>query len=205
MQSIAIVAPMHSGKTTLANFLVERGYVKMAFADALKATAVTILNDFLYTWQDYLPDRWDGERGRKIIIPIDRQELEDAKAVFRPFLQWLGTEFREYLKNDSLWIEILSAKIALSDRPVVIDDVRFPREADALRGLGFRIVRLTRPEEDRIASLRSVGLSDAATLRHASETDLESIVCDAEYGANSLEGLKDIAYRLTRDDRLAPA
>lgn len=202
MTHTAIVGTMHSGKSTLASLLVGRyGYTRMGLADEVKYAAMDMLNEFLHIYRDSFPDRWDGLCGKRIIINIDRQEIEDSKGVFRPFLQWLGTDFaRQYLKNDACWIEMFSKKVQAHGMsgPIVCDDVRFPNEADALRELGFRIVRIRRPEEERIASiLASGGSLDALT--HASESDVSSIRVDEDFDCYSLDDIAFQAARLAGD------
>jgi hypothetical protein len=189
---IAIVGTMHSGKTTLANALVKQGFVRLALADPLKDAACDMLTLFIDTYVSYFPDRWDASYGgwAHPAIPIDRQEIEDGKAVFRPFLQWLGSEFaREYLKNSDCWLQMFEARLEGTERfasdmghppaRVVCDDVRFPNEADYLRRLGFQIVRIRRNEEERLASIRST-LGVPGSLLHQTETNIDRIAPDGE-------------------------
>jgi hypothetical protein len=173
---LAIVGPMHSGKTTLANILVEEhGYTRIGLADAVKDAAEYMLNSFITFNLHHFPDRQDALGGPRPPILIDRQEIEDAKTTFRPLLQWLGTDFaRQYLKNDRCWIEMFLAKLRHAQGPVVCDDVRFPNEADALREAGFTIVRITRPEEDRLGSIGSPA-QHLGQLSHTSETEARTI------------------------------
>jgi hypothetical protein len=210
----AIVGPMHSGKTTLAKALVKHGYTRMAFADPLKDSAASMLNRFILAWLPHLPPRQDHMYGRApLAITVDRQEIEDHKEVFRPFLQWLGTEFgREYCGNDNLWIDIFSGRVKDHgwSGPIVCDDVRFPNEADALRELGFRIIRIIRPEEDRLASLsKQRGLRQSshreneripgnASMAHASETQIGDINVDEERMCLTLAHIEDWAADLAR-------
>jgi hypothetical protein len=176
---IAVVGPMHSGKTTLAHLVVERlGYTRLALADPVKDAVEWACNQFIAFNLGYFPDRQDalGMHGAPPIL-IDRQEIEDAKHVFRPILQWWGTEFaRQYLKNDRVWIEMFLDRLRHTIGPVVTDDVRFPNEAQALRDVGFRIVRIVRPEEDRLDSIGSQ--QTMGELSHASEIALNAIVPD---------------------------
>ncbi|MCC6382629.1 MAG: hypothetical protein IT304_08960 [Dehalococcoidia bacterium] len=191
---IALVAPMHSGKTTLANLLVERGYRRIALADALKYAAMWMLNDFILSYADYFPER----KGRKDYghgpILIDREEIEEHKAVFRPFLQWLGTDFaRQYLGNDRVWIDMFLSSIVPVNVPVVCDDVRFPNEAEALRAEGFRILRIIRPEEDRRASVLQATGEDVSVDLHVSESRIDDIRVDDCIHAGNLAELRAAA------------
>jgi hypothetical protein len=191
---------MHSGKTTLATMLEERyNYHRHSLADGVKNAACWMLTEFLEAYNDYFPDRWDGLQGKEIILPINRWEMEEAKAVFRPFLQWLGTDFaRNYCCNQEVWIDIYRTDYETYTldpyaNPVVCDDVRFPNEATALKEMGFTLIRLNRPEKDRHASIRTKGGDLERTLTHPSETEHQSIECDETHSVRSLDDLAAIA------------
>jgi hypothetical protein len=195
MTRIAIVGEMHSGKTTLANALIEQhGFVRLGLADPLKDAACAMLSWFIDEHFRYFPDRWDGLFGKDTRIPVDRQELEDAKGVFRPFLQWLGSEFaREYLGNTNCWLNIFEETLLgdYFEADVVCDDVRFPNEADYLRDLGFQIIRIHRNETERLASIGST-----EHLGHQSETMLDKITVDRDVYFGNVEGIRRYAQNL---------
>lgn len=145
----AMCGKMHSGKNTVASYLVkEYGFFELALADELKDLAVGCINLML----DSL------ERGR--ITEFDRSDLERDKSVFRPFLQWVGTEFgRQYLGPDTIWIDKALEKVGSLERKdrslpgVVITDVRFPNEVSELRRAGFEVLKVVRDEEARVSSI----------------------------------------------------
>lgn len=141
---IALVGRMGSGKTHVATRLAnQHGYVRVAFADPLKQEAAALLSAF------------SAKHGHG---PVGLHEIAEHKDVFRPFLQWFGTDFvREYLRDDGHWIGAFDAHLATvaSDQSrVVVDDARFPNEVDHLRRRGFAVVRLLRNEAERMAFLR---------------------------------------------------
>lgn len=143
VSKIALCGPMLSGKSTVAATLEARGLTRIALADALKDDCRDLLNDWL---------RRHGE------AEISAERFDAEKAVFRPFLQWFGTDFaRRWRGNDRHWVDrflvAVDGVIAAGGRGVVCDDVRFPNEADALRSEGFLIVRIARPEAERTAAL----------------------------------------------------
>jgi len=115
---IAIGGRMRVGKTTAADWLVERhGFVKYALATPIKEIAE---RDF----------GWDGEK--------------DARG--RRLLQEVGTVGRNYDRD--LWLDRFAASLAADDPPrAVVDDLRLAREAEVLRRLGFACVLVTRPAE----------------------------------------------------------
>ena len=174
---IALVAKRKSGKSTVAEMLVRsHGFTRMALAGPLKDSAVEMLN----AWLAGQGVSRNAVRGRVIIRqsdkPITRDELEANKATFRPLLEWLGTTFgREYLRTPERWIEQFSEALP-SDTRVVVDDMRQPNEADALRAMGFVIVRIERPETERLAELARCGEPMGVM---ASERFIDQIEADA--------------------------
>ena len=136
---IAVIGKLMSGKTTLAKYLVnDHDFVRVALADAVKDQGLAMLNYGL---------RLNGVSE----LTLDREMLELEKDKFRVFLQWYGTDFwREYMEDDAHWIDLLREKVAsmpLSN--LVIDDVRFPNEVEAMREMGFTVFKLTRDEDER--------------------------------------------------------
>lgn len=176
MKGIALVGPMGSGKTSLANLLVERGYVRLALADQVKRDAADMLSN------------------RYGVGFLGREDVNRDKPVWRPFLQWLGTDWvRQHLGLDDYWIRRFLADATAVDAPVVCDDVRFLNEADALRAAGFRIVRVVRPDAERPTS---------GDPTHASEVEQDGIVCDdAVLNDGDLDQLAAAADRLAKEGK----
>jgi hypothetical protein len=85
-------------------------------------------------------------------------------------LQLLGTEgFRECV-GPNVWVEALFARWLKKGRPpILIADVRFPNEADALRQRGGAIVLVRR---------ENAGRTDGRSTEHASERGLREIKPD---------------------------
>lgn len=76
----------------------------------------------------------------------------------RKFLQWVGTDWARSIKSD-VWVNLLVERIGrLSRRDIIVTDVRFIDEFEALKKLGFVMVRLIRTEKSEQVA------------RHASET-----------------------------------
>jgi hypothetical protein len=144
-----------SGKSTAANYLTDHhGYHQFAFADALKdivELAFGFSDEQLYgALKDKVDPHW-------LVAP-------------RWCLQWLGTEiFRSRFPD--IWIRRLRRDIMnfLSidgQRPIVVTDVRFKDEAEALKRLGAVLVRIERP-------CGAPALAPFGTRHHPSETDLD--------------------------------
>ncbi|MFE4367952.1 MULTISPECIES: deoxynucleotide monophosphate kinase family protein [unclassified Streptomyces] len=91
---------------------------------------------------------------------IENVGWDTAKEQFpevRRILQHVGQSVREHDPN--YWVRVLMAN--MTDGHIVVTDVRYRNEHDALVRLGFRTVRIIRPSVEEMT--------------HRSETDLESV------------------------------
>lgn len=163
---IGISGKKASGKTTSAQFLIDKylwqgmkfNIKKYSFADALKQIATNIIG---------LPDRlvYGTQADKSASSGIHSQDLYDfSKMIYklcsnyplerfvllqnkelsiRNVLQIVGHFFR-CLNKDS-WINATFAKIN-EERPeiAIIDDVRFPNEANRIHSENGLVIRLTR-------------------------------------------------------------
>ncbi len=126
---IGLAGRARSGKDTCAGFLTNRGFLRRGFADPLK------------------------EAARAIFGFSDAQLFGDEKEVEDPFweksprriLQLLGTEAVRQQIDDQAWVKSLMRFVSTSPRPVVVPDVRFPNEAEAIRAAGGTVWRVDRP------------------------------------------------------------
>lgn len=186
LRNIAFVGPMHSGKTTAAKYLVEHyGYERISLADGVKQLASDMLTDCAYLLT--------GSCKHPTVEDINRN-----KAAFRPFLQWLGTDFvREYLGMPTYWIDSFLLAAQESRKPVVCDDVRFVNEAEALKRQGFVVIRLNRYAEDRLKSLTASG-GTLDTQNHRSETELDAITPDMIWHTRGMMSFEDALDHLIK-------
>lgn len=198
MNIIGICGTAGAGKSTVASILVrDHGYTEIAFADVMKRfarEALAFSDDQLWGPSDSrnAPDprypRADGSR----LAPLE-------------FLQKLGTECGRFC-YPNIWVDyaIRVAKSLLQpggdrgysaqrglfyrgDLPraegVVISDVRFRNEMDAIHAAGGRVVRIVRA---------SAGLAGAVAA-HASEKEQAGIPDDLFdgilYNDSSIEDL----------------
>jgi hypothetical protein len=168
---IALVGKMRSGKTTAKNYLVEQhGFTPMAFAGPVKELAAEVM-DLVEGYLGFGGIAWDREK-------IERRKSEPA---IRSLLQLLGTDIGRGMYGENVWVTKLLNELE-PGVSYVIDDARFPNEADALRKEGFVIVKLQRPETDRLEQVYSeYGPGAAEILRHPSEMNVDSIKSDSEF------------------------
>ena len=117
---IALSGLKRSGKDTIGSYLIQNyGCKRFAFADEVKRLA-----------RELFPEEF----------------VQNDKPV--DLLQWLGNTMRQ--RNPDVWINKLSTMIQLINEPVsniVVTDVRYPNEVQALKNLGFTIVKVQVPVE----------------------------------------------------------
>jgi hypothetical protein len=133
-----------SGKDTVAAYLIERyGFVRYAFADALRYAALALDPIVDFSW-DIDAITWARTNVRlSEVVAAEGWETAKERPEVRRTLQRYGVAIRE-LQPD-FWINAALSKVADETRPVVVTDVRFPNEVDAIRDRGGLFARVTRP------------------------------------------------------------
>lgn len=131
------------GKDAAAQALCrDLGFVRRGFADPLKELA--ILCDPLVTSSAGTANVNIGHgRLRWAVAGTGWDEAKQMFPEVRRFLQELGVGARTVL-GEQVWIDALFQAISPFDR-VVIPDVRFCNEAEAIRKHGGKLVRIMRP------------------------------------------------------------
>jgi dephospho-CoA kinase len=129
MTIIGLTGKMGSGKDTVGALLIERGYKRLAFADALKATA------------------YDIKRLQDVVFDFGWEKAKRANPEVRRTLQALGVAARDNVKR-SIWVDAALEVIDDEDENIVITDVRFPDEAQMVMHLGGTVYRVVRPGYD---------------------------------------------------------
>jgi len=116
---IAFAGKTRSGKTTSANYLLRTyGFIKISFTGKLIEFA-----------HEFFPERFEkGERPQELIQAL-REKLREI--------------------DPDVWVKYVTRKIETlpKDADIVIDDLHFPNEYEAVKSLGFLVVRLD-PNED---------------------------------------------------------
>lgn len=102
----------------------------------------------------------------------------------RKLLQEFGTDVMRHWRPN-VWVDYLVYKIT-NDNPeyATVDDCRFINEADALRKIGFTIVRMV----NKSGTIEAAGLS-STTSQHASELESDQIQADMTIIADSLDDM----------------
>lgn len=159
--NIGIIGRARTGKDTMGQWLVDqRGYRRVAFADALKEAALKV---------DPVID--DGNAGyrfqaARLSEVVGGYGWERAKEIgdTRRFLQELGAAVRAL--DEDFWLRAAMKQVMEANDagvPVVITDVRYPNEAESLRRAGFHLVYIDRPGVPQMdhASENSLTADDA--------------------------------------------
>lgn len=154
MPRIAFSGRARSGKTTAALYLVSQcGGQIISFADALKNELASI-----------------G-------IEPDRMWIHKDPTV-RTLMQTYGQAMRQ--QDGRCWINMMWPELQNATGNIYVDDLRYPNEAEFLRNMGFKLVRL-----------EVIGEGAPGEDEHESENalagyDFDSIIC-CERG--NLDGL----------------
>jgi ABC-type dipeptide/oligopeptide/nickel transport system ATPase component len=129
---IALYGKAGSGKTTAANYLTEyHRFDRVAFADPIKAMLRTMLE---YAGCD---------------IDINDRDVKEKPCPEllgkspRYALQTLGTEFGRECIGQDIWVSIAESEIQKAFEEgdsIVIDDLRFPNEAEMVKRLGGKVI-----------------------------------------------------------------
>lgn len=134
-----------SGKDTAAEVLVnEYGFTRIAFADAVRETAI-VINPIV--WAD--PD----ETGASVRLSdvIEQFGWDFSKRTYgevRRLLQIIGTEVGRMLFGENVWIDILKKRFPDINSPevkYVITDCRFDNEVDFVHASGGDVCWINRP------------------------------------------------------------
>jgi hypothetical protein len=174
-----------SGKDTAAEFLVEKGFRRLAFADILR-TSLYALNPIVEC-ENHTLTNGAGEvvldvasdyRVRDIVDGIGWDRAKTEYPEIRQLLQRLGTEVGRDLFGENFWVERVTRQIHNGDK-VVITDVRFENEEAAVHNLGGKVFRIVRP-------------GNRAANTHASEQQVDRLFVDGVIPNNgSLEEYRD--------------
>jgi hypothetical protein len=172
---IGLVARSRCGKDTVAELLcLNYDYQRRAFADPMRH-ALQIINprlDSITRVSDLVDDYgWD----------IAKKNPE-----VRRLLQVLGTDFGRKMLGDDVWIKMSLSDLRQDDR-VVISDVRFPNEADAIKKLGGTVWRINRKNHSAVNGHPS---------EHAMDNYMFSHVI---YNDGTLEDLSDEVFMLAKE------
>jgi hypothetical protein len=164
---LGFTGKMGSGKSTITNQIMDRREVDVAATldNPLGMARLAVIRKFAGPLKDML--RAVGFTGRDI-EGIDKEKPHDLLCGRTPryAMQTLGTEWGRQMIGPNFWVQLWKhqAQLELDQGvDVLVDDVRFQNELDAVHALGGLVVRVVR------------NLPHIASNSHASETEMDTI------------------------------
>jgi hypothetical protein len=139
---IGIAGFQGSGKDTIADYLQNiYGFKRDSFAATLKDAVAAV-----FGWdRDLLEGRTTESRAwREQVDPWWSERLAMPNLTPRLVLQKWGTEVARKSWHDDTWIASLENKLNRAHNDIVITDVRFPNEIQAVRNAGGIVIRVVR-------------------------------------------------------------
>lgn len=171
---IAFTGHKGNGKSTASNKVREvlegqnLTVVRINFKDGLVSTMREKLSGTL------------GEMA--ILLNSNLERLFDEKPpIMRKLMQEIGTEVYRGMDND-YWVNQWKIMVEgmKDDVVVIVDDVRFQNEFDAVKSLGGTVTRIIATNKDKVVD------------EHQSEKEQDGFECDDEFRASSKEELERI-------------
>jgi len=200
---IGIAGFQGSGKDTIADYLQNiYGFKRDSFAATLKDAVAAV-----FGWdRELLEGRTTESRAwREQVDPWWASRLSMPNLTPRLVLQKWGTEVARKSWHDDTWIASLENKLSRAHNDIVITDVRFPNEIEAVRNAGgivIRVVRGPEPEWYETALGATAGiLPDQELLKQLGVHPSEWAWIGTEFDAvldNNQEGLDNL-YQQIRD------
>lgn len=153
-----------SGKDTAAEILCLNFYfTRKSFADPMR--------DALYRLNPIISTAFAND-GQRLADYVDELGWDEAKQLpeVRRLLQVFGTEVGRNMFGENFWIDQAFKQIEDNDR-VVIADVRFPNEADAIKQRGGIVWRINRHNLSAVNSHKSEHAMDNYMFDHVIYND----------------------------------
>jgi hypothetical protein len=164
-----------SGKDTAADRLVnDHGFTRHSFAAPMKE-AMYILNPIVSS------DSIGNFRYQGLVDVYGLDSAKESNPEIRRLLQVFGTEVGRSMFGNNFWVDLTLNNI--KEGNVVISDVRFKNEADAIKKAGGQVWRINR---------NGIG----PVTDHSSEIDLDDYnfdyIIDNDYSVMDLHNVIDM-------------
>jgi hypothetical protein len=137
-----------SGKDTAAQFMAEKGYQRVSFADKVRTmlytlnpiVAVNIKKDETGGPEDFLIA---VHSVRSVVNAVGWEVAKTEHEEIRRLLQVLGTDCVRNMVGDDVWVD-MTFKDVHPGGNYVFTDVRFPNEARKIKAMGGQVWRIER-------------------------------------------------------------
>jgi hypothetical protein len=132
---IGICGLIGSGKGTVADILVNQGFIKVSFADKLKDGVAEI-----FGWDRAMLEG-DTDESREWREQRDHFWSDETQMEVTPrlVLQLFGTDCMRNGFHDGVWVSLLKKTILDNPGNYVVPDVRFENEIEMIRSIGGKI------------------------------------------------------------------
>lgn len=135
-----------TGKDTIANFLIENyGFTRMAFADPIREALLSLNPSVSIADMSHVPLS-------SAVKSMGWEAVKDLSPEVRELLQRMGTEVGRNLFGENFWVDLLMKRAIDLGTNIVIPDVRFSNEADAIRSWNGEVWRINRPGSEPVNS-----------------------------------------------------
>lgn len=164
--NIALAGNMRAGKSTVADALTEYGYQRMSFAAPLKNVAALAF----------------GTIDKAATYTVTSRNGDEHEVSGRQVLQQVGQTIKDFDRD--FWIRcFLRDAERYVGTPLIVDDMRFVFEMDALRKAGWFIVGIDTPLAVRME--RAIALTGRKPtheeLYHESEIEVPVVIRKADF------------------------
>lgn len=146
MRIVGLTGYAQSGKDTAAAALVEKGWVRLSFAEPLRS-ALLALNPVVSVARESVRPGWG--RLATVLDDYDYDECKRRYPEYRELLQRFGTEVGREQFGESFWVDRIRDKITKQSWAgvpgFVIPDTRFPNEEEFIHSYpGGRVYKIVR-------------------------------------------------------------
>ena len=171
---IGLTGKQGTGKDTVGEILIrDYGFKRHAFADPVREMALAI-NPWIVE-RDEMGDQSAEVRLADVVAAFGWDQAKRLFPETRRLLQAIGTDAVRNIIGQNTWIDLAMSRVSeelVAGNRVIITDVRFRNEAEAIQLIGGDVIKLIR---DGVAGSNTT---------HVSETELDSIVPDVEIDNN---------------------
>lgn len=216
MIEIGFAGGMGAGKTTVADILVkEHRYHRLSFADPIRYMCTTLLARPIDKKHDRTTMQRIGGAGRSpdwkgLDTPLDSARRERTELLARHIFPDITDErmadlYRVMYEegysynwgNEQYWMQRWHREYLRAPHPVTVDDVRFPVEGKYLKQLGFFVVKLEVPFEERQRRVVARdGAWDPKWTTDATEVNVDQIPVHVSVdGTKSPEEIAELVYQ----------
>lgn len=144
MEIVGFSGYARAGKDTAAEVLIkEFGFTKIAFADKLREVLYAL--NPVVGFRTYPAGGMSNKLLKDVIDDIGWESYKESEygPEIRRLIQRMGTEAGRNILGQNIWVDSAFTNVE-SDARIVITDVRFPNEAQAVVSRGGMVIRINK-------------------------------------------------------------